>query len=90
MSPAIDTIEHMFEYGSMTQAVATRAFETLPEDAPVSEPAASESIIGELQRRIRSMQATKLDSRLIPTHPALADLLPGGGLKQGAVYSVEN
>ena len=90
MSPAIDTIEHMFEYGSMTQAVATRAFETLPEDAPVSEPAASESIIGELQRRIRSMQATKLDSRLIPTHPALADLLPGGGLKQGAMYSVDN
>jgi hypothetical protein len=35
------------------------------------------------------MQATTLDSRLIPTHPAIAGLLPGGGLKQGAVYSVE-
>jgi hypothetical protein len=92
MSPAIDTIEHMFEYGSMTQAVATRAYETAPEDSPAvldSVTAISAtSTISELQQRIRSMQATKLDSRLIPTHPALADLLPGGGLKQGAVYSV--
>jgi hypothetical protein len=68
----------MFEYGSMAQAAAT-----LEEESPAS-------VIGELQQRIRSMQATKLDSRLIPTHPALADLLPGGGLKQGVMYSVEN
>lgn len=45
--------------------------------------------IGELQARIRQMQATKLDTRLIPTHPAIARLLPGGGLQQGAAYSVE-
>ena len=42
-----------------------------------------------LRDRIRSMQATKLDEKLIPTHPAIASLLPGGGLKQGAVYSLE-
>jgi hypothetical protein len=76
MSVAIDTIEHMFEYGSMAQAAVT-----LEEESPAS-------IISELQQRIRSMQATKLDSRLIPTHPALADLLPGGGLKQGVMYSI--
>jgi len=46
--------------------------------------------VAELQERIRQMQATKLDTRLIPTHPAIAELLPGGGLKQGAVYSVES
>ncbi len=45
--------------------------------------------VQELQARIRSMQATKLDTRRIPTHPAIADLLPGGGLKQGAAYSIE-
>lgn len=45
--------------------------------------------VAELRARIRQMQATTLDSRLLPTHPALADLLPGGGLQQGAVYSVE-
>ena len=42
-----------------------------------------------LQSRIRQMQASKLDSRSIPTHPAIAELLPGGSLKQGAVYSVD-
>ena len=69
------------------RAYETRAYETLPEESPA---VASESTIGELRQRIRSMQATKLDSRLIPTHPAIADLLPGGGLKQGAVYSIGN
>lgn len=43
----------------------------------------------ELQARIQQMQATKLDSRTIPTHPAIGKLLPGGGLQQGSVYSVE-
>jgi hypothetical protein len=79
MSAAIDTIEGMFEYGEMTQASATLA-EVSPRDRAVRE----------LQGRIRSMQATKLDTRLIPTHPALADLLPGGGLRQGATYSLDH
>jgi hypothetical protein len=83
MSLAIDTIERMFEYGSMTSSAAA----TLDEETP-AEPNAT--IIDDLQQRIRSMQATKLDSRLLPTHPALAELLPGGGLKQGAMYSVES
>jgi len=45
--------------------------------------------VQQLQDRIRQMQATKLDTRRIPTHPAIASLLPGGGLKQGAVYCVD-
>jgi len=45
--------------------------------------------VGELQARIHSMQATTLGSRVIPTHPAIASLLPGGGLQEGAIYSVE-
>jgi hypothetical protein len=68
----------MFEYGSMTLATAI-----LPEETP-----AASSIIDQLQQRIRSMQATKLDSRLLPTHPVLAELLPGGSLKQGVMYSI--
>lgn len=114
MSLAIDTIERMFEYGSMSLA----AVATLPEEFPAdlrsadhdladhdladahsadahsanehSANAGPSSVIDELQQRIRSMQATKLDSKLLPTHPALAELLPGGGLKQGAMYSVES
>jgi len=69
----------MFDYGQ----VSTAALLT-PQPA-----SAAPSTVQELQARISSMQATKLDERLIPTHPAIAGLLPGGGLKQGAAYSVE-
>jgi len=41
-----------------------------------------------LQARIDALQRTTLDSKLTPTHEALADLLPDGGLKEGAAYSV--
>jgi hypothetical protein len=74
----------MFEHWSMTPTSATL------EQGALAPDAARFSTIEELQGRIRSMQATKLDSRLIPTHPAIAELLPGGGLKQGAMYSLEN
>jgi hypothetical protein len=98
MSAAIDTIERMFEYGSMTSSAAATLDEETPAESYPTDSAdsasdsgpGSASIIDELQQRIRSMQATKLDSRLLPTHPALAELLPGGGLKQGAMYSVES
>jgi hypothetical protein len=96
MSVAIDTIERMFEYGRMTLAVATRVDETRVDEMQAEEtpaPAAVQGanlVIDELQHRIRSMQATKLECQLLPTHPALAELLPGGGLKQGAMYSVES
>ena len=46
--------------------------------------------VRDLQSRIRQMQGTRLDTKLLPTHPALAALLPGGALKQGAAYSVEH
>jgi hypothetical protein len=90
MSLAIDTIEHMFEYGSMTQAAATLPEEDAARFAEDDTAAGPTSIINELQQRIRSMQATKLERQLLPTHPAIAELLPGGGLKQGAMYSIEN
>jgi hypothetical protein len=69
----------MFEYGEMAPAAAT--LERVSPDA---------GAVRELQARIRSMQATKLDTRLVPTHPAIAELLPGGAIKQGATYSVEH
>ena len=51
---------------------------------------ASAETVEQLQARIRRMQGTRLDTRSLPTHPAIASLLPGGGLKQGAAYSVES
>lgn len=65
------------------------------EDASRPEPAgrrgssAADVALG-LQARINSMQAGKLDSRLLPTVPALARILPGGGLQSGGSYSVRN
>lgn len=81
MSVAIDTIEHMFDHGHVT---ARASMPTSSAASPVQR-----ARVDELQARIRSMQATKLDSRSIPTHPAIAELLPGGALQQGAAYSVE-
>jgi hypothetical protein len=78
MSVAIDIFECMFEYRGMASAAAVL------DDSP------TRATVEELQARIRSMQATTLDTRTIPTHPAIARLLPGGALKEGATYSVDN
>ncbi|WP_341951909.1 hypothetical protein [Salinibacterium sp. TMP30] len=46
--------------------------------------------VAELQSRISQMQSRTLKTQLIPTHPAIGKLLPGGGLQQGNVYSIDN
>lgn len=51
-------------------------------------PAQQHEVIRDLQARIRRMQRSKLDSRELPTDPALADLLPGGALAAGGSYAV--
>ncbi|MGX5695060.1 hypothetical protein ACWKWP_02575 [Agromyces soli] len=51
--------------------------------APAPPPDARSERIEALQARIRGMQATKLETRAVPTHPALAGLLPQGGLREG-------
>lgn len=53
-------------------------------------PAGNAEVVRELQARIRGMQRTTLDTRALPTHPALAELLPGGALAAGGVYAVDN
>lgn len=89
MSVAVDSIEHMFDHGGVTSAAAAVLAEPAF-GAPVDDSGASGvDRVQELQARIRQMQATKLDDRLLPTHPAIGELLPGGGLKQGAAYSIE-
>ncbi|RUQ98982.1 hypothetical protein [Labedella endophytica] len=54
----------------------------------VADARASLDRILELQARIRGMQETKLDTRALPTVPALAPLLPGGALRAGSSYAV--
>ncbi|MEI5582350.1 MULTISPECIES: hypothetical protein [unclassified Agromyces] len=64
---------------------------TAPRSAPTAPAAAAGRVerVEELQARIRGMQATRLASRAVPTHPALAAVLPGGALREGAVVQVE-
>lgn len=54
-----------------------------------AEGAAAADRVAELQSRIRGMEAQRLEGRAVPTHPALAAVLPGGALREGAVYTVE-
>lgn len=56
--------------------------------APLASPDAP-SRVEELQARIRGMQATRLESKTVPTHPAFEQVLPGGSLREGTVVSVE-
>lgn len=44
----------------------------------------------ELQSKINGMQNSRPSSRRLPTVPALAGILPGGGLQAGSAYSVTN
>ena len=50
----------------------------------------SAEVVRDLQARIRGMQRTMLDTRALPTHPALGELLPGGALEAGGTYTVDN
>ena len=60
---------------------------TMP--APRTAPAPAPPRVEQLQARIRGMQATRLDSKAVPTHPALESVLPGGTLREGTVVQVE-
>jgi hypothetical protein len=78
----------MFEYGDVNHSAAATTLAPSGARSGARQTERAESIES-LQARIRQMQATKLDTRTIPTHPAIAGLLPGGGLKQGVAYSVD-
>lgn len=41
-----------------------------------------------LRARVEQLQGRSLDAPVLPTHPALAGLLPGRGLRPGASYTV--
>ncbi len=41
-----------------------------------------------LRAGVERMQGRRLDAPVLPVHPALAPLLPGGGLRPGAAYSL--
>lgn len=71
----------MFDTGGMT-LLAPDLEDVASDDATPGD------VVRELQARIRRMQRNRLDTRELPTDPALADLLPGGALAAGSAYSV--
>ncbi len=93
-------IEHMFETGVMapssSASVALRVDDdldaippsTIPPSTSPSSRVEHADVVRDLQARIRSMQRTRLDTRSLPTHPALGELLPGGALEAGGSYAV--
>ncbi len=83
MSVRIANLEAMFDHRGVTSAAHSSI------SAPALDGLPAQDRVRTLQARIREMQSSTLDSRSIPTHPAIAQLLPGGALKQGAIYSVE-
>ncbi|GLJ79707.1 MULTISPECIES: hypothetical protein [Microbacterium] len=50
-------------------------------------PAAAEDV-QRLRAQMERMQGRRLDAPVLPTHPALANLLPGRGLRPGTAYSL--
>ena len=44
--------------------------------------------VAQLRAQLERVQGRKLDAPVLPMHPVLASLLPGGGLRPGSAYSL--
>ncbi|MCC2030926.1 hypothetical protein [Microbacterium allomyrinae] len=44
--------------------------------------------VAQLRAQLERVQGRRLDAPVLPVHPALASLLPGGGLRPGSAYSL--
>lgn len=49
---------------------------------------AAHATVDELRARVEQLQGRRMDAPVLPTLPALRDLLPGGGLRQGSSYAL--
>jgi hypothetical protein len=87
-SVVVDMIERMFDTGMMAPPSSNAAVALNVPDELDDLPGSQSEVVRELQARIRRMQRNKLDTRALPTNPALADLIPGGALAAGSAYSV--
>ena len=98
MSVQVAIFERMFDHGEMpalalspvADPVGTASLERTGNGQARAGGTRVESVetVQALQARIDALQRTRLDSRLMPTHEALADLLPDGGLREGATYAL--
>lgn len=90
MSVQVAIFERMFDHGEVPALALSRAVDPAVDRAVDARGARIEAVetVQALQARIDALQRTRLDSRLMPTHEALADLLPDGGLREGATYAL--
>lgn len=49
---------------------------------------AAASRVAHLRSRVEQVQGRRLGTAVVPVHPALAPLLPGGGLRAGSAYTI--
>ncbi len=77
----------MFETGRVT-LLAERLDATVAHDAPVERARADLERLLALRSRMGELERIRVDVDALRTDPVLADLLPGGGLQPGGVYSV--
>ncbi len=104
MSDPIDIIEHMFEYEGM-QSAAALASPGDPTGAPRTDRAARPvrrvdhlgdaraalERITNLRSRVAEMESARVDTVVgLPTAPAIAPLLPGGAIRVGGTYAVQD
>ena len=87
--------------GAIVQLTAQYVHETVGQEPTAPEPAAlragratsadgrgATNTVAQLRAQLERVQGRRLDAPVLPVHPALASLLPGGGLRPGAAYSL--
>ncbi|WP_239453272.1 MULTISPECIES: hypothetical protein [Microbacterium] len=82
---------------AIVQLTAQHVHEAVGQDPTGPEPAGIATVgdgpgaagtVARLRAQLERVQGRRLDAPVLPVHPALASLLPGGGLRPGAAYSL--
>jgi len=90
--------------GAIVQLTAQHVHEAVGQEPTAPEPAALRAgrtasadagmgpgptnTVAQLRAQLERVQGRRLDAPVLPVHPALASLLPGGGLRPGSAYSL--
>src|SRR4051794_7427551 len=72
---------------AIVRLTTSHAPEPVDEPSPAGQPEPVDELV-RLRTQLERVQGRKLDAPVLPVHPALASLLPGGGLRPGAAYSL--
>lgn len=56
---------------------------------PVRTAPAEQPSLGALRAQLERTQGRRLEAPVLPVHPSLAGLLPGGGLRPGSAYALD-